>query len=88
MLEIDNHIAYLKEENEVVSYVTFPLVEDKTVDIKRVYTNPNKRGQGLAKVLMDGLYEYLKENNFKVIATCPYAIDYFEKYTEKKEILK
>lgn len=88
MLEIDNHIAYLKEENEVVSYVTFPLVEKNTVDIKRVYTNINKRGHGFAKVLMDGLYEYLKENNLKVIATCPYAIAYFEKYPQKKDILK
>ena len=88
MLEIDNHIAYLKEANEVVSYATFPLVEKGVVDINRVFTSTNKRGQGLAKVLMDGLYEYLKENNFKVIATCPYAIAYFERYQEKRHILK
>ena len=38
-------------------------------------------------MVLDGLYDYLKENNIKAIPTCPYAVTYFERYQEKRDVL-
>lgn len=87
-VEVKNNMAFIKENDNIISYATFPNKEDNVVDINRVYTSTEKRGQGLAKIVMDGLYEHLKENNIKAIPTCPYAIAYFKRYTLKRDVLK
>lgn len=86
-VEIKNNMAYVKENNKIVSYITFPIVKENIVNINRTFTSTDKRGQGLAKVVMDGLYEHLKENNLKAIPSCSYAVVYFEKYQEKRDVL-
>ena len=86
-VEVKNNMAFIKEDNNIITYATFIKKGANVVDINKVFTHTLKRGQGLAKVLMDGLYLYLKENNLKVIPTCPYAKAYFEKYKDKQDVL-
>lgn len=87
-VEVKNNMAFIKENEDIISYATFLYKEANVVDINKVFTSTEKRGQGLAKVVMDGLYDYLKENNIKAIPTCPYAIAYFKRYALKRDVLK
>lgn len=87
MIKIENHIIYIKEEKTVIAYITFPLIEEGIVNINHTLTHKNKRGQGLAKLLMDALYDHLKEKSLKVIPSCSYAVIYFKRYKEKQDIL-
>lgn len=87
-VEVKNNMAFIKENDKIITYITFPYKEKNVVDINRVFTSTEKRGKGLAKIVMDGLYTYLKENNIKAIPTCPYAKVYFERYQDKQDVLK
>ncbi len=52
---------------------------DGVIDITRVYTNPDFRGQGLAGKLMDVVVDYMRSKNLKAVATCSYASSWLEK---------
>lgn len=86
-VEIKNNMAYLKEDDKIVSYITFPFQSEGVVNINRTFTSEEKRGKGLAKVVMDGLYDYVKANNLKVVPTCSYAVAYFNRYIDKQDVL-
>lgn len=87
MIEIENHIIFIKEDDNMVAYITFPLVEKGVVNVNHTFTHPSKRGQGLAKKLMDELYVHLKEKELKVIPSCSYAEMYFRRFDDKQDIL-
>lgn len=84
---IENNILYIKENNQMLAYVTFPFIAEKVVNINHTFTAPQMRGKGLAKILLDDLYNYLKEKQYKAVPTCSYAVSYFERYPEKKDVL-
>ncbi len=88
MIQIENHIIFIKEDGVMVAYATFPQVEAGVVNINHTFTHPTKRGQGLAKVIMDALYEHLKQEGLKAIPSCSYAEAYFKRYEDKRDVLK
>lgn len=88
MVIIDNHIAYIKEDDIVIAYITFPSVGDRVVNINHTITHPKHRGKGYAKILMDEVYLHLKKNKLKAIASCSYAAMYFKRNIDKQDVLK
>ena len=60
--EVEGHEAYL-------SYNVY----DDIIDLSYAYTPPELRGRGIAKIVVEYAFNYAKENNLKVIPTCPYV---------------
>ncbi len=87
MIEIENQMIFIKEEDKMIAYISFPKTDENTVNINHTFTHQSRRGEGLAKKLMDALYDHLKQNNLKALPTCSYAVVYFERYPEKRDIL-
>ncbi|MDB5118961.1 MAG: family N-acetyltransferase [Sphingobacteriales bacterium] len=58
-------IAY--QEEEAVGAACFKRFDDQTVEIKRLYVKPNKRGQGIAYAILTELEDWAKE--LKMLAT-------------------
>lgn len=79
---------YLKEENEIVAAVTFPNISEDTVKINHTFVSDKLRGQGIASKLIKQVAEKLKAENKKAVLTCSYAISWFEKNSEYKDIIK
>lgn len=75
-------VIYL--DNVAVACGAFKAFSEDTVEIKRMYTNPLKRGLGLASRILDELEEWARESNYKkcVLETGikqPEAIALYEK---------
>jgi predicted GNAT family acetyltransferase len=83
-----NKVFILDENKNEIAYVSFPLVEEGVVEIDHTYVNESLRGLGIAGKLMDAAYEVIKQSNLKAKLSCSYAIKYFEKNTDKQDILK
>lgn len=43
---------------------------------------PEAAGKGLAKKLLQSMVDYARENNFKVLAFCPYVFAQFKRHAE------
>ena len=84
----DYAITLVNELDEVLAYVTFPLVEEGVVNINRTFVDASLRGKGIASKLMDLVYEELVNRNLKARITCSYAVKYFGDNQDKQKILK
>lgn len=51
------------------------------------YIHPNYRGRGFAGKLMLVAIEYAKKNGFKIVPICSYALYFFEKHREYKDVV-
>lgn len=87
-IKTKEHIYLNDNHNEMIAEVRFPLVGDHLVEINRTYVDSSLRGQGVANKLLEAAYQQLKEQNYKVIPTCSYALAWFKRSIDKQDILK
>lgn len=83
-----NQIAVYTPDYLVIAEVTFPDIDDTTVNINHTYVDDALRGQGIAGKLMEELVLELKESGKKAIPTCSYAVKWFEQHPEHKDVLR
>lgn len=72
--------------NKIIS-VKIPTYQKGSINITSVVVDSKLRGQGLASKAMDFTYDYLVKHNLKAVLTCPYAIYWFNKNIDKKDVL-
>lgn len=73
-LNKEKDFLYLGEnEYEASAYIMFPKNIQGSNTIIKVFVSEEYRGQGLAGKMMEYLYNYSKENNITLQATCSYA---------------
>ncbi len=75
--ELTNQFLYYKDENEIVAYLHFEII-DETLNIDKTYVNPKYRGQGIAKLMMDYIFLHYHSVARKISATCSYAKSYLD----------
>ena len=83
----ENEIYLVDEEGNKLAYVKFPSVDENTVMVTTTYVSDVLRGQGVAGKLMNALYDELNKTNKKVILKCSYAVSWFEKNTDKQNVI-
>lgn len=82
-----NRIYLENEEGKMIAEVTFPDVTEKVVNINHTFVDDSLRGQGIAGRLMEEVVKYLKDNNKKARLTCSYAIMWFEKNKQYRDLI-
>lgn len=83
----DNEIQLLNDDNMKVAYAMIPFQDENTINVKKVFVDPSLRGGGVASKVMDEVYSFAKKEGVKVIATCPYAVAWFARKKDKRDIL-
>lgn len=83
----EDRIFSIDEDGQLLAEVTFPARDISRVNIDHVYVDESLRGQGIASKIMLEAYKYLKEKNLKIVAKCPYAINWFKKHEEYQDIV-
>lgn len=82
----DNYI-YLFDGEKKIGEILFPIFKNQIRVINRTYVDPDYRSGGLASKLVFEAYNYLKKNDIKVVATCPYVVKWFERHQDHQDIL-
>lgn len=83
-----NQIALLGDDNKLLAEVTFPDIDNQTVNIDHTFVDPSLRGQNIADKLMSETAARLRAEDKKAVLTCSYAVKWFEKHPEYSEIVK
>ncbi|MFP4478974.1 MAG: GNAT family N-acetyltransferase [Candidatus Izemoplasmatales bacterium] len=79
--------VYVEDDDLLLAEVTFPYEDNDTVNINHVFVDPSLRGRGVASEIMRFTYNFIKSKGLKTLATCPYAITWFDKHKEYQDIL-
>lgn len=83
----DNRIFLLNEDGKEIAEVTFPSIKDDVVNINHTFVDPSLRGQGVASKLMMELVKKLRAQNKKALISCPYAVQWFDRHEEYKDVV-
>ena len=83
-----NQIALFSEAGALLAEITFPNIDETTVDVNHTFVDSSLRGQGIAGKLMQELVSDLEANNLKAVPTCSYAQGWFEKHPEYAHLVK
>ena len=81
--EQNRFVSYVEGYEAVVEYT----LKDDVIDLYRTFAPPELRGKGVAGKIVKFALEYTKENNLKVIPTCPYVKGYIDRNENYKELL-
>jgi len=65
----------------------YEMAGETTMDIYRTFVDPALRGKGIAELLMKTVIDVAKEHNLKIKPSCSYAVSYFRRFPELKELL-
>lgn len=83
-----NQISLLGDDEQMLAEVTFPAIDENTVDINHTFVDPSLRGQNVADSLMGAAAAHLLAEDKKAVLTCSYAVKWFGKHPEYGNILK
>ena len=78
----------LWDQDRILAYVTFPMVEEGTVCITHTVVDESLRGKKIASELLTKTAEVLSKTNQKAILECSYAKAWFEKNPQYQYLLK
>jgi len=62
-------------------------IEGSRIFLDSTYTPEEFRGKGVGARLVEAAISYAREKGLKVVPVCPFALEYFKKHPEHKEIL-
>lgn len=77
---------WMGEENDPDAYISYTLDKD-IMQINHTVVKRRLEGQGIAGRLTDKAVEVAKENSWKIRPICSYAVRYFNKHEELKDML-
>jgi len=84
----ESELYALDEQGNKIAKVLFPLEKEGLYNIKSVFVDTSLRGQGVAALMMEAVYKHIKEEKKMTIATCPYAVTWFDRNKDKQDILQ
>ena len=78
------------DNDNVLGTIALSRINDNVIELKRLYVDPNSRGKGVAKLLIETVMNYAKENSYKKIILETYvrfeiAVAFYRK-NEFKEV--
>lgn len=84
----ENIIYYVDENGEKVAEVTFPSLDEQTVEINHTFVAPSLRGTGMAGKLMQAAAEEISRQGKRAVLTCSYAKGWFEHHKEFQHMIQ
>lgn len=78
--EIENE-RFVADINGDKAYAVYNLQGD-IIKLNSTYTPPHLRGRGIAKIIVETVFKYAKENNLKVQPICSYVKTFISRNKE------
>lgn len=84
----ESNRIYYEQEGRTLAEITFPALDDTTVNIDHTFVDECLRGQGVAGRLMELAAAELERTGRKAVATCSYARRWLENHLDQAEKLQ
>jgi predicted GNAT family acetyltransferase len=82
-----NRVYALGSAGSMIAEITFPETAPGRVNINHTYVHKSMRGQGIGDKLVRAAIHNIRSANLKAVATCPFAVKWFENHPEYGDIL-
>lgn len=82
----ENDIFYIKGENGKDAYISF-VINDGVLTIEHTVVSDKLKGQGIGKLLVKEVVDYVRANKWKINSTCWFAEGLLKKTDEWQDLL-
>ena len=87
MFTVEKERVFLEEEGKVVAEINWAFLEEKVIDVNHTFVDESQRGKGLAEKLVLAVIEIAKKEELKIVPSCSYVENYFNKHEELASLL-
>lgn len=82
-------LFYVEKDGKQVATMGYQHSGDHEININHTEVDASLKGQGVGHQLIEAAVNYLRKNNMKAVATCPFVKSVFEKnHEEFKDIIQ
>lgn len=85
--EEKERIAYLDDDGRELAFIEFPLFEKGKAEVTHTIVDDSLRGRGIAGKLTELMAEKFRREGIKAELTCSYAVRWFHKHPEYRDLL-
>ncbi len=78
---------YIEENSDRVATIQYFDSADDQITVYHTEVDASLRGQGVGEDLVERVVKYARDENLKIVATCPYARKLIEEKADLKSVL-
>jgi uncharacterized protein len=71
-----------------LAYISYERPDDRTIDLQHTVVPEADRGRGVGASLVEAAVNHARENELRVIATCPFVKAWLEKHPEHRDAVE
>ncbi|MFD2936485.1 GNAT family N-acetyltransferase [Spirosoma flavum] len=75
------HRFELETEGKI-SIVEYQHVDDETLALTHTEVDSSLEGHGVGSQLVEGVLEYIDQNNLKIVPLCPFVVVYLKRHPD------
>ncbi|WP_018619699.1 GNAT family N-acetyltransferase [Spirosoma luteum] len=70
-----------------LSIVNYQTVDDETLALVHTEVDESLEGQGVGSHLVEGVLQYVEQNNLKIVAACPFISTYIKRHPDWNRVV-
>jgi hypothetical protein len=70
-----------------LSIVEYLKVDDDTLALTHTEVDPSLEGHGVGSQLVEGVLQYIEQNNLKIVPLCPFVVVYLKRHPDWNRIV-
>jgi predicted GNAT family acetyltransferase len=71
-----------------IAYIAYAQPDERTIDLQHTVVPEADRGQGVGGALVRTAIQYAREQDKRVIATCPFVKAWLEQHPDQTDVVK
>ncbi len=78
---------YIEKDGEWLAELAYTKADDSRIEIDHTEVDESLRGEGIGEKLVEEAVRFARENNLKIVATCPFAKKVIDENTDFQDVL-
>ncbi len=70
-----------------LSIVDYQKVDDETLALVHTEVDESLEGQGVGSQLVEGVLQYVEQNNLKIVSACPFISTYIKRHPDWNRVI-
>ena len=82
----EQNVFFVEHDGET-AYLSYQQLPDGTLDYAHTYTPNEVRGLGIASAIIRYALDYARENDIRIIPSCPFVESYIDRHSEYADLV-
>jgi len=86
-VEVTENNRFELKEDQSIAFIEFDKIEPNILDLVHTEVPDALEGKGVGSKLVEGALQYSRDNELKIIPSCPFIKSYIDKNPQWKDLI-